>query len=110
MMIAMFVTSNLKKDLRLIRLCPLFERFFILGGPRGTRQKKLQNLDSIIRLQDKRKSPRAFRRAKVKVSSFIRIGRGSEILRAAYGSSFVQRYMYGIIATTNRTKEFVGVI
>jgi hypothetical protein len=24
-----------------------FERFFILGGPRGTRQKKLQNLDSM---------------------------------------------------------------
>ena len=28
-------------------LGPFFERFFILGGPRGTRQKKLQNLDSI---------------------------------------------------------------
>jgi hypothetical protein len=27
-------------------LSPFFERFFILGGPRGTRQKKLQNLDS----------------------------------------------------------------
>jgi hypothetical protein len=26
-------------------LGPFFERFFILGGPRGTRQKKLQNLD-----------------------------------------------------------------
>jgi hypothetical protein len=23
-----------------------FERFFILGGPRGTRHKKLKNLDS----------------------------------------------------------------
>jgi hypothetical protein len=26
-------------------VCPFFERFFILGGPRGTRQKKLENLD-----------------------------------------------------------------
>jgi hypothetical protein len=26
-------------------LGPLFERFFILGGPRGTRQEKLQNSD-----------------------------------------------------------------
>ena len=29
------------------QLGPLFERFFILGGPRGTRQKKLQNSDPI---------------------------------------------------------------
>src|ERR671914_2004689 len=28
-------------------LSPFFERFFILGGPRGTRQKKLQNWDSM---------------------------------------------------------------
>jgi hypothetical protein len=28
-------------------LGPFFERFFIFGGPRGTRQKKLQNLDSV---------------------------------------------------------------
>jgi hypothetical protein len=28
-------------------LGPFFERFFILGGPGGTRQKKLQNWDSI---------------------------------------------------------------
>jgi hypothetical protein len=26
-------------------LGPFFERFFILGGPRGTRWKKLQSLD-----------------------------------------------------------------
>ena len=39
MMIAMFVTSFLKKDLRLIRLCPFFERFFIFSGPGGFRQK-----------------------------------------------------------------------
>jgi hypothetical protein len=31
----------------IMALNPLFERFFILGGPRGTRQKKLQNSDSI---------------------------------------------------------------
>jgi hypothetical protein len=30
----------------IIILSPFFERFFSLGGPRGTRQKKLQNLDS----------------------------------------------------------------
>jgi hypothetical protein len=24
---------------------PLFERFFKLGGPRGTRQKKIQSMD-----------------------------------------------------------------
>jgi hypothetical protein len=29
----------------LLALGPFFERFFILGGPRGTRQKKLQNSD-----------------------------------------------------------------
>jgi hypothetical protein len=29
---------------RLEFLGPFFERFFILGGPRGTRQKKLQKL------------------------------------------------------------------
>jgi hypothetical protein len=28
-------------------LGPVFERFFILGGPRGTRQKKLQKVDSM---------------------------------------------------------------
>jgi hypothetical protein len=28
-------------------LSPFFERFFILGGPRGTRQKKLHDLDPI---------------------------------------------------------------
>jgi hypothetical protein len=28
-------------------LGPFFERFFILGGPRGTRQKKLQKMDSM---------------------------------------------------------------
>jgi hypothetical protein len=28
-------------------LSPLFEHFFILGGPRGFRQKKLQKIDSI---------------------------------------------------------------
>jgi hypothetical protein len=31
--------------LAFLTLGPFFERFFILGGPRGTRQKKLQNLD-----------------------------------------------------------------
>jgi hypothetical protein len=29
------------------QLSPLFERFCILGGPRGFRCKKLQNLDSM---------------------------------------------------------------
>ena len=32
----------------LINIGSIFERFFILGGPRGTRQKKLQNLDPVI--------------------------------------------------------------
>ena len=30
-----------------LSLSLFFERFFILGGPRGTRQKKLQELDPI---------------------------------------------------------------
>ena len=30
-------------------MSPFFERFFNLGWPSGTRQKKLQNLDSIDR-------------------------------------------------------------
>jgi hypothetical protein len=29
-----------------IKIETFFERFFILGGPRGTQQKNLQNLDS----------------------------------------------------------------
>ena len=29
------------------QLGPLFERFFIFSGPRGTRQKKLQKWDSM---------------------------------------------------------------
>jgi hypothetical protein len=33
-------------------LGPFFEHFFILGGPRGTRQNKLQNLDS-MQLKDR---------------------------------------------------------
>jgi len=28
-------------------LSPLFERFFVLGGPGGIRQKKFQNLESL---------------------------------------------------------------
>jgi hypothetical protein len=36
-------------------------------GPRGTREKNLQKLDS-IQLEGGLKGPRAFRRAKVKVS------------------------------------------
>jgi hypothetical protein len=30
----------------------IFKRFFNLGGPRGTREKKLQNLDSRNQMQD----------------------------------------------------------
>jgi hypothetical protein len=29
-------------------LRPLFEYFFILGGPRGTREKNVKNLDSVV--------------------------------------------------------------
>jgi len=32
-------------NILLIALSPFSERFFILGGPRGTQLKKLQNLD-----------------------------------------------------------------
>jgi hypothetical protein len=31
----------------LIALGPLFERFFILGGPRGIQEKNLQKMDSM---------------------------------------------------------------
>ena len=77
------------------------------GGPRGTRQKNLQNLDSIMRLQDKRKGPRAFRCADVKVSPFIRIGEDLKPSALPRGVHLF-RDTYGIIAITNRTKEFVG--
>jgi hypothetical protein len=40
------------KVLSLPELSPFFQRFFILGGPRGTQQKKLQNLDSRKQMQD----------------------------------------------------------
>jgi hypothetical protein len=62
-----------------------------------------------MRLQDKRKGPRAFRCADVKVSPFIRIGedlKSSALPRGVH----LFRDTYGIIAITNRTKEFVGGI
>ena len=45
-----FPTTSYKvaeEDSFLDSMGPFIERFFILSGPRGTRQKKLGNLDSI---------------------------------------------------------------
>jgi hypothetical protein len=47
-------------------MSPFFERFFILGGPRGFREKNVQILDSITirrHAQGRPKGPCAFRSA-----------------------------------------------
>jgi hypothetical protein len=41
------IIESVKDEHWLINIGSIFERFFILGGPRGTRYKKLQKLDSI---------------------------------------------------------------
>ena len=45
-----FPTTSYKvaeEDSFLDSMGPFFQRFFILGGPRGFRQKKLQRMDSM---------------------------------------------------------------
>ena len=41
--------SNLPK----VSIESIFRTFFILGGPRGTRQEKLQNLDSLLEAESR---------------------------------------------------------